>query len=124
MNHAVDEDERLVSMMLQKPFFVMFRATADAARIAPAMPDHHHWIIALEKEGRIFASGPLSEREGEPAGGMTVFRAASHEDAEAMAAGDPLVTSGAVTFQIKRWTVNEGRLILSVDFSDRNYALD
>ncbi|MFC0219798.1 YciI family protein [Pseudochelatococcus lubricantis] len=124
MSHAIDDDERLVSMMLQKTFFVMLRTTADAARIAPAMHDHHRWIIALEKEGRIFASGPLSGRGGEPAGGMTVFRAASHEDAEAMAGGDPLVTSGGVTFEIKRWTVNEGRLILSVDFSDRSFALD
>nr|WP_303682627.1 hypothetical protein [Brevundimonas naejangsanensis] len=41
-----------------------------------------------------------------------------------MAASDPLITSGGVTFEIKRQTVNEGRLSRSVDFSERSFTLD
>ncbi|MCO8031284.1 hypothetical protein NI454_15130 [Brevundimonas diminuta] len=52
------------------------------------------------------------------------LRAACHEDAKPMAASDPLITSGGVTFEIKRQTVNEGRLSRSVDFSERSFTLD
>ena len=106
---------------LRKPLYVMTRTIRDVTLIAPAMDDHHRWLIALEKQGRIFASGPTFERDGRPAAGMTVFRAASHEDAEAMAAQDPFVTCGAAHFEIMRWQLNEGRIGISIDFSDKSY---
>jgi len=41
-----------------------------------------------------------------------------------MASADPFVTGGAVTFEIIRWQVNEGRVNISVDLSDQTYQFD
>lgn len=121
--HANPEVERLKARMLKKSYYVMFREVVDTSRISAAVLDHYHWIIGLEKEGRVFASGPLFEADGSQGVGMTVFRAGSAEEAAALAAGDPFCTTGAVRFSIRRWQLNEGRLQLHVDLSDQSYSL-
>lgn len=124
MSEDMKEVERLKALMLQRSYFVMFRTIVDRSRLGPVMLEHYRWIIGLEKEGKVFASGPLFGPMGEPGVGMTIFRAENQEHAEAMAAGDPFVISGAATFEIKRWQVNEGRISVSIDFSDQSYCID
>ena len=121
---AMEEVERLKARMIMRSFYVMFRTIVDRTKVAPAMLDHYRWIIALEKEGKVFASGPLFAEENAPGVGMTIFRTDNRDDAAAMAADDPFVTAGAATFDIKRWQINEGRLTISVDFSDQSYRFD
>lgn len=121
---AQEEIARLKSRMLMKSYYVMFRDVVDRSRIAAAALDHYRWIIALEKEGRVFASGPLFEADGSQGAGMTVFRAGSTEEANALAAGDPFCTCGAVTYTLRRWQLNEGRLQLHLDLSDQTYHLE
>jgi len=116
------EVERLKSRMLKKVFFVMSRSIVDAAAMKPLMLEHYHWIIALEKSGVVLGSGPLFGADGTQGVGMTIFRADSHEAAEALAVGDPFVRGGAVTFTMQRWQVNEGRITLSLDFSDQTFS--
>jgi len=119
-----DEIERLKSRMIMKSYYVMFRRVVDRTRLPPVMLAHYQWIIGLEKKGRVLASGPLFEAGDGPGVGMTVFRAASFEEATALAQGDPFCESGAATFEIKRWQLNEGRIQISVDLSDQTYHLE
>ena len=76
------EVERLKAAMIKRSFFVMFRRVVAPERLQPVLLDHYRWIIALEKQGSVFASGPLF------------------------------------------WQVNEGRLSVSVDFSDQTYRFE
>lgn len=117
------EVERLKERMIKRELFVMFRQMVAPGRIADVLLEHYRWIIALEKTGVVFASGPLSPKEGGPGVGMTVFRASSFEEAEALAAGDPFVTGGAAEFRIERWQLNEGRVTISIDYSDQTCRL-
>jgi uncharacterized protein len=55
---------------------------------------------------------------------MTVLRADSFEAAHAMASEDPFCKVGAVSFQIQKWQVNEGRIQIHVDISDQTYHLE
>jgi len=119
-----EEIERLKSRMLMKSYYVMFRDVTDRSRIAASALAHYRWIIGLEKEGRVFASGPLFEADGSQGAGMTVFRAGSAEEAQALAASDPFCISGAVRYTVRRWQLNEGRLQLHLDLSDQTYHLD
>lgn len=116
------EVERLKALMIKRSLFVMFRTIVDGTRLGPVMLDHYRWIIALEKRGVVFASGPLFKPDGAQGVGMTVFRVADFEEAQALAEGDPFVTSGAAEFSLERWQVNEGRMTISFDFSDQTYA--
>ena len=124
MTGEAEEIERLKSRMIMRSFYVMFRTIVDSTRIQAAMLDHYRWIIDLEKQGLVFASGPLFAEEGRPGVGMTIFRVPDGAAADALAAGDPFVLSGGATFEIKRWQINEGRVTIAVDFSDQTYRLE
>lgn len=119
-----EEIARLKSTMMMRSFFVMFREIVDPAKIAPVLLDHYRWIIGLEQQGKVFASGPLFAAEGGPGVGMTIWRAADADEATALAAGDPFVLCGAATFTIKRWQINEGRIGVSIDFSNQTFHFD
>ena len=81
-------------------------------------------MIGLEKKGVLFASGPLSAAPGQPAGdGLTIVRAASADEARAIASVDPVVVSKLRTFEVREWTVMEGSLGLKVNFSDQTLEI-
>ena len=58
--------------------------------IVPHLAEHLDYLIALEAEGKIFASGPMNvPGSGD---GMTILRVETEEEARAIANADPLVT--------------------------------
>lgn len=117
--------EALKARMLKKSYHVMFRQVRDRALVVPQIVlDHYEWIIQLEKNGLVFLSGPLFDVDGAAGVGMTVFRCSDPSEALELAATDPFVKCGAMTFEIKRWQVNEGRVSLCVDFSDQTFHLE
>ncbi len=120
---AAAELSRLKSKMLMKSYFVMFRTILAAEKLQTVMLEHYRWIIGLEKDNRVLGSGPLFEREGGPGLGMTIFKARDFDEACALAASDPFYTSGAVSFRVCRWQINEGRVSATVDFSDGTFAI-
>jgi uncharacterized protein len=123
MNTDQDEIDRLKSRMLMKSYYVMFRRVVDREKMRPALLAHYRWIIGLEKDGHVLASGPLFDATDAPGVGMTVFRAGGFDEAAALAEGDPFVQCGGATFEIKRWQLNEGRLQISIDLSDQTFSL-
>ncbi len=116
------EVKKLKDQMLQKSYYAMFRTPLDSSKVPAVMLEHYHWMIALEKENQVFLSGPLFKSDGSPGVGMTVFRCESFEQAESIAEQDPFVVCGAVSYEIQRWQINEGRVNISVDFSDQTYS--
>ena len=54
---------------------------------------------------------------------MTVLRAASVEEARAIAAQDPFVINGVRTFELREWTVTEGSFGVTVNFSDQSMTV-
>jgi uncharacterized protein len=124
LTDASAEVALLKSRMMMKSYFVMFRRVVDGKKFSPeVLLDHYRWIIQLEKDNLVFASGPLFERDSTQGVGMTIFRTQTHEEAHALGACDPFVLAGAVEFDIKRWQVNEGRIQISVDFSDGGFLI-
>ena len=122
----VDEtDERiraLTQRMLRKKLFVVLsKGAATAEQIGAVLPQHLEYMIGLEKQGLVFASGPLTDEGGEPRGeGLTILRVASAADARRIAEADPFFVRGFRTFQVKEWTVMEGSVGLTVSFSDQS----
>ncbi|MFZ5691004.1 MAG: YciI family protein [Pseudomonadota bacterium] len=106
----------LTKGMLKLKLFVIF-SQGKGLDVTPYLADHLEYMIALEREGKLFASGPL----GDPtkADGMTIVRAADEEEARQLALRDPFVVNGIRTFKIVPWTVMEGSLNVTVNFSDQ-----
>ena len=50
------------------------------------MLDHYRWLIGLEKQGKVFASGPMFDKNGDKSAGVTVFSTETWEEAESLAA--------------------------------------
>ena len=65
---------------------------------------HAAYIRKLMAEGKVVAGGPWADGERGPAdGGMAIVRAASREEAKALLAADPAITSGVFAADIRRW---------------------
>lgn len=111
---------------LQKQLYVIFTTPANGlGPILAQMDQHMEYQMQLEAEGIMFASGPIwNDAETEWTGeGMVVVRAASRAAAEKIAAQDPMHASGARTYRVRPWMINEGSLTLRVDFSSQKVTV-
>ncbi len=106
---------------LQKQMYVYF--TTPANGLGPVMEnleDHLKFQIELEQKSVMFGAGPFwtedeQRWEGE---GMIIIRAGSLAEARKIAALDPMHASGARTFTIRPWLMNEGAVTMKVTYSD------
>jgi uncharacterized protein YciI len=116
----------LTQRMLKKKLYVVLSTPLEDGQeqLLAHLPAHLEYMIANEKQGLLFASGPLSEQDGSQKGrGLTVLRAASREDAEKIAAQDPFVVHRVRTFEVREWTVMEGSFGVTVNFSDQSMKI-
>lgn len=123
MPNQPPEVAALKEKMWQKNYYVMTRSMRDPSKIKPVLLEHYQWMIQMEKDDLVFASGPLFKQDGSPGVGMTVWRVESFEEADRLAAQDPFVSNGGVDYEIQRWQINEGRVNVSVDFSDQSFRV-
>ena len=110
----------LLDKMMGLEFYLVHNELLGApADLGPHLKDHLLYMIGLEKQGVLFASGPLFDKDDQMTGeGVTIIRAASFQAAEAIAAQDPFVIAGLRRSHVSKWRVNEGRISLEVDLSD------
>src|SRR5947209_20044242 len=107
----------LTKRMLRLKLFVIF-SYGKGLDLKPYLADHLAYMIELERQGKLFASGPFGD--GTRGDGMTIVRAANEEEARDIALHDPFVVRGIRPFKIQSWTVMEGALTVTVNFSDRS----
>jgi len=107
----------LTKGMLRLKLFVIF-SYGKGLDLKPYLADHLAYMMELERRGQLFASGPFGD--GTRGDGMTIVRAASEDEARELALADPFVVNGIRTFTIQPWTVMEGSLSVTVNFSDRS----
>jgi uncharacterized protein len=94
-----------------------------AADIERHRDAHLSWLLDLEAGGTVFLSGPLTSGPGTgPGSGVTVLRAATAEQARAIAGGDPFVVAGLRTVEVFGWRVNEGAIRISMSLGTGSYA--
>jgi len=122
------QDVRAASSgMLQKQLYAVFTSpTNGLGPVFAQMEEHLQFQMSLEKQGIMFAAGPLwtddeLSWEGE---GMVIIRAESAGAARAIAEQDPMHRSGARTFRIRPWMVNEGSITVRVDFSSQTFDIN
>ena len=87
--------------------------------VKASLPDHLAYQARLERSGQLAFAGPMSDETGEhmQGVGLIIYRADSLETARKLAEDDPMHKSGARSFVLRRWLVNEGSLNLSVGLS-------
>jgi uncharacterized protein YciI len=110
----------LAKNFLGKDLYVVVTRPVRSPEINKRIGEHLEHQVAMEKEGILFAAGPLFPAgSSEPEAGMFVVRAKSFEEATAIADGDPLHKAGLRTFTVQRWRLNEGSFTVTVNYSDQ-----
>lgn len=120
-----DRIARLTARMLNLGLYGIRYVLREGRRLEEGrLADHLEYMVALENEGVLFASGPLADAEGRRTGdGLAFVRAVSADAARAIAAADPFVVDGVRDAQIFGWTVMEGRLAFEIDLSECSMRL-
>ncbi|MBW8638455.1 YciI family protein [Hoeflea sp. WL0058] len=115
MSQMPEKAAALVSKMLQLNLYVVFWHGKDQD-LMPLLADHLEYLVELEKQGKVFASGPMGAPEKR--NGMTILRAADEAEARRLAENDPFAKNGIRDFTIEPWTVMEGTFTVEMHFSD------
>ena len=109
----------LLEHSLALKLHVMVRHIVDRERMAALREEHLRWVIGMETAGTVWMSGPTNAPFGASGiDGLTVIRAADAREAHDLAAGDPYVQGGAMSFDILGWNVVEGSLSVRVSISN------
>lgn len=89
--------------------------------VKSALPDHLAYQAQLETQGQLAFAGPMSDETGDhmQGVGLIVYRADSLEEARSLAEADPMHSSGARSFELRRWMINEGSFSVSVGLSTK-----
>ena len=110
--------------MLQLQLYaILTRPVSGMGPVMEMLEDHLQYQISMEKDGALFAAGPFwTDDEQQWRGeGMAVIRAESLKAARAIAEKDPMHASGARTFEVRPWLINEGTLTLRLNHSTRTF---
>lgn len=100
-------------------YMVLSTPAGDPTKVKELLPKHLAFQAEQEARGALFLAGPVSDETGDrmQGAGLIIYRAASLEDARAIAEADPMHESGARSFVLCRWLVNEGSMTLSLGLS-------
>ena len=110
---AYDADPGLVSLHL----FVGLYRTEKPEGVKTLFPGHLAWATEQEAAGRIFLTGPLVSHDADGPSGLTVFRADSLDEADALARTDPFVVEGVNSVRLLPWTVAGGSMTIALRLS-------
>jgi uncharacterized protein YciI len=112
--------------MLQKELYAIFTTPTDGlGPVFANLEAHLAFQVGLEKEGILYAAGPLwtDDAQGWEGEGMVIVRAGSPEEARAIAERDPMHKAGARSFRVRPWMINEGSLTIRLDKSSQTFEL-
>ena len=90
------------------------------------LPAHLAYQRTMEEAGTLAFAGPLSDLTGElmQGTGMIVYRAESMDQAKQIADADPMHKSGARTYILRKWLINEGSFSLNVGLSTNHVGFE
>jgi uncharacterized protein len=97
---------------------VTLRHLVPLSEMRPLLDEHHDYVASLERDGHLFASGPMLDESGNAVGTSMWIVRADPARAEALADADPLCKAGMRSVETERWRLNMGTLSLRVQMSD------
>lgn len=125
-NITKDDILKASAGMLQKQLYVVF--TTPTNGLGPVMEnieEHLKFQVDLEQRGIMLGAGPFwaDDEHTWNGEGMVIIRADSRDHARQIADTDPMHSSGARSFTVRPWLLNEGRITVEVNFSTGRHAV-
>jgi uncharacterized protein YciI len=120
---SADEVRQKTKGMLQRELYVVVTSPVPGREdlLNEVTPAHLAHQVRMEQEGHMVAAGPLLSEDSQSfdGTGMFILRAPSISEARKLCEIDPMHVSGARTYTIRPWMVNEGGVTVRVSFSDQ-----
>lgn len=106
-------------LLAKQLWVISSKPTNGLGPILDNLEEHLAYQTKLERDGIMFAAGPLASEDltewlGE---GLFMYRADSIDAARKLAHADPMHSSGARSFTIREWMLNEGTYSIQVYYS-------
>jgi len=106
-------------LLAKQLWVISSKPTNGLGAILNNLEEHLAYQTKLERDGIMFAAGPLASEDltewlGE---GLFMYRADSIDAARKLAEADPMHSSGARRFTIREWMLNEGTYSIQVYYS-------
>lgn len=106
-------------LLAKRLYVVNSKPTAGLQPVLANLDPHLQYQAHLEQGGIMFAAGPLASDDlqewlGE---GLFIYRAESMEQALKYARDDPMHVSGARSFTVREWMLNEGTFSVQLFYS-------
>ena len=118
-------DELRGRMLRKQLWVVMSRAVAPPEELGKHVRAHLEYQIKLERDGIMYGAGPATRPgETQPSFGLIVIRAKDEAAARSIADADPMHSSGARKYELYAWSLNEGRINVTLNFSDQTFKFD
>lgn len=111
--------------MLQRQLYAIFTTPNDGlGPVFAVIEEHLKFQVQLERDGILYAAGPMwtddeQSWEGE---GLVIVKAASRAEAVAIAERDPMHISGARSFRVRPWLINEGTVTITLNNSNQTFS--
>lgn len=127
MNASTTEEPKAnpaESKPTRRLFLCFTRPVRPLHELDAVLQEHRRYLAALEREGKLFAAGPVHTADDERDGnGLIILRASTRDEAAAIADEDPFHRTGLRTYEIRPWRLNEGRFSVDVCISDGTFRL-
>jgi uncharacterized protein len=100
-------------------YVISSKPTNGLGPILENVEEHIAYQTELERDGIMFAAGPLASEDSKEwlGDGLFVYRAESIDVARKIAEADPMHSSGARDFTLREWLLNEGTYSVQVYYS-------
>jgi len=113
-------------LLAKRLYVILTTPTGSLDALGEHLGAHLAYQKDLETRGVTFAAGPFADdTETQWSGeGMIIVRAASLEEAQAIADADPMHSSGVRRYRIRPWLLNEGSYTVTVRYSENFRRVD
>jgi uncharacterized protein YciI len=118
--------EALLARMLKKQLWVVItRPVKPLEEVRKQMMPHLKYQIGLERDGIMYGAGPATAPGQQQASfGLIIIRAKDEAEARRIADADPMHASGVRAYELYSWSLNEGRINITLNFSDQSFRFD
>lgn len=116
--------EKILAGLLHKELYIAITEPLSGPGLAEKLHEHILGQIDLERRNVLFGAGPLQDEEKDrPTKGMFIIRAASFVEARAILDQDVFHKAGLRTYKLFRWSLNEGSINLTINYSDQTVKI-
>ena len=116
--------QQLLAKLPHKELYVCITEPVHSPAIREKLYDHLLEQIERERQGVMFGAGPLQDEDkSEPSRGMWIIRASSFAEARKIVDQDIFHRTGLRTYKLFKWTMNEGSMTFTINYSDQSVKI-